>query len=31
MNLQTRYELEREKDRLGDRLDAEVIEMAHAS
>jgi addiction module HigA family antidote len=31
MNLQTRYELEREKDRLGDRLDEEVIEVAHAS
>lgn len=31
MNLQTRYELEREKDRLGDRLDEEVIEIAHAS
>lgn len=31
MNLQTRYELEREKDRLGDRLEDEVIELAHAS
>ena len=31
MNLQTRYELEREKDRLGDRLDDEVTEVAHAS
>ena len=31
MNLQTRYELEREKDRLGDRLEDEVIESAHAS
>ena len=31
MNLQTRYELEREKDRLGDRLEDEVIEVAHAS
>lgn len=31
LNLQTRYELEREKDRLGDRLQDEVIEMAHAS
>ena len=31
MNLQTRYELEREKDRLGDRLDQEVIETARAS
>lgn len=31
MNLQTRYELEREKDRLGDRLKDEVIELADAS
>lgn len=31
LNLQTRYELEREKDRLGDRLKDEVIEFAHAS
>jgi addiction module HigA family antidote len=31
MNLQTRYDLEVEKDRLGNRLDAEVIQMAHAS
>lgn len=31
MNLQTRYELEREKDRLGDRLKDEVVELAHAS
>lgn len=31
MNLQTRYDLEREKDRLGDRLDAEVTALAHAS
>ncbi len=31
MNLQTRYDLEREKDRLGDRLHDEVIELAHAS
>lgn len=31
MNLQTRYDLEREKDRLGDRLADEVIELAHAS
>lgn len=31
MNLQTRYELEREKDRLGDRLEDEVIELADAS
>ena len=30
MNLQTRYELEREKDRLGDRLEDEVVELAHA-
>lgn len=25
LNLQTRYDLEREKDRLGDRLDREVL------
>jgi addiction module HigA family antidote len=31
MNLQTRYDLEREKDRLGDRLDEEVTALAHAS
>jgi addiction module HigA family antidote len=31
MNLQARYELEREKDRLGDRLDEEVTAVAHAS
>lgn len=31
MNLQARYELEREKDRLGDRLEDEVIDVAHAS
>lgn len=31
LNLQTRYDLEREKDRLGDRLNAEVVELAHAS
>ena len=31
MNLQTRYDLEREKDRLGDRLDEEVVDLAHAS
>lgn len=31
MNLQTRYELEREKDRLGDRLKDEVVELPHAS
>ena len=31
MNLQTRYDLELEKDRLGGRLDEEVIELARAS
>lgn len=31
LNLQTRYDLEVEKDRLGDRLLAEVVEHAHAS
>ena len=31
MNLQTRYELEREKDRLGDRLKDEVVELAHGA
>ena len=31
MNLQTRYDLELEKDRLGNRLDEEVIELARAS
>lgn len=31
MNLQTRYDLEVEKDRLGDRLDAEIVEHARAS
>ena len=31
LNLQTRYDIEREKDRLGDRLDSEVVELAHAS
>ncbi len=31
MNLQTRYDLEVEKDRLGDRLEAEIIEHARAS
>lgn len=31
MNLQTRYDLEFEKDRLGSRLDEEVIELARAS
>jgi len=30
MNLQTRFELEREKDRLGDRLKDEVVERAPA-
>jgi addiction module HigA family antidote len=31
LNLQTRYDLEREKDRLGDRLAAEVVALAQAS
>ena len=31
LNLQTRYDLEREKDRLGRRLEEEVTELAHAS
>ena len=31
MNLQARFDLELQKDRLGDRLDEEVIELAHAS
>lgn len=31
MNLQTRYDLEVEKDRLGDRLEAEIVEHARAS
>ena len=31
MNLQTRYDLEVEKERLGDRLEAEIIEHARAS
>jgi addiction module HigA family antidote len=31
MNLQARYELEIEKDRLGNRLNTEVIELAQAS
>lgn len=31
MNLQTRYDLEREKDRLGDRLDEEVVVLPRAS
>ncbi len=31
LNLQTRYDLEVEKDRLGGRLDEEVIELARAS
>ena len=31
LNLQTRYDLEIEKDRLGDRLETEIIQYAHAS
>ena len=31
LNLQTRYDLEVEKDRLGDRLNEEVTELARAS
>lgn len=31
LNLQTRYDLEVEKDRLGDRLDKEIVQYAHAS
>ena len=31
LNLQTRYDLEMEKDRLGDRLETEVVQYAHAS
>jgi len=31
LNLQTRYELEVEKDRLGDRLETEIIRHARAS
>ncbi len=31
LNLQTRYDLEVEKDRLGDRLEAEVVEHARTS
>ena len=31
LNLQMRYDLEMEKDRLGDRLEAEVQEIARAS
>lgn len=31
LNLQTRYDLEVEKDRLGERLDAEILEHAQAS
>ncbi|HXO22452.1 MAG TPA: HigA family addiction module antitoxin [Thermoanaerobaculia bacterium] len=31
LNLQTRYDLETEKDRLGDRLEKEIIQYAHAS
>lgn len=31
LNLQMRYDLEVEKDRLGDRLETEIQELAHAS
>jgi len=31
LNLQTRYDLEVEKDRLGDRLETEIIQYARAS
>ena len=31
LNLQTRYDLEIEKDLLGDRLETEVVQYAHAS
>jgi plasmid maintenance system antidote protein VapI len=31
LNLQTRYDLEVEKDRLGDRLETEITQYAHAS
>jgi antitoxin HigA-1 len=31
LNLQTRYDLEIEKDFLGDRLETEVVQYAHAS
>ncbi|MGH7487804.1 MAG: HigA family addiction module antitoxin [bacterium] len=31
LNLQNRYDLEVEKDRLGDRLETEIIQHAHAS
>jgi addiction module HigA family antidote len=31
MNLQTRYDLELEKDRLGDRLDTEIVQHARTS
>lgn len=31
LNLQMRYDLEMEKDRLGDRLETEIQELAHAS
>jgi addiction module HigA family antidote len=31
LNLQMRYDLEVEKDRLGDRLESEVLEIARAS
>jgi len=30
LNLQTRHDLEVEKDRLGDRLESEILEHAHA-
>lgn len=31
LNLQTRYDLEVEKDRLGDRLESEIVALARAS
>lgn len=31
LNLQTRYDLEVEKDRLGNRLETEIIQYAHVS
>lgn len=31
LNLQMRYDLETEKDRLGDRLETEILEIARAS
>ena len=31
LNLQTRYDLEVEKDRLGNRLDTEIVRLAYAS